>query len=648
MKDATRHRLEPVPADDLCVPQFLAASAAELLWKATRAEDIALLLREALPAIAAVVDADYVVVAISAAGRWSVVAESGAAKPLPVDLLAEVLDRESARAQSAWVAGPLATRTAESEVLAAHLVRPQDSAAALGAIEHLAPILYQAISAVRRRASHERRLRRLEAILEIANQWNQTREVEPLLVQMAEAATRLLQADRASIFLWDRPNHTLVGRPALGIPSGELRIPDDRGVVGEVIQSGQPRRVDAAAEPNTIDRHVDTRLRYDTRTLLCVPLRGRSGELFGAFEVINKLAGAFTQDDEGALCELAAHAAVVLENAQDRQQLLSANRQIAQEAAEKVRLIGESPAIGALRSIIRRVADTDLAVLVLGENGTGKEVVAQSIHYLSRRRDQPFIAVNCAAIPETLAESELFGHEKGAFTDAREARKGKFELASGGTLFLDEIGDLSLSGQAKLLRVLEEKVLVRVGGSTPIHTDARLLAATNQNLADMVRAKRFREDLYFRLNVVTLDLPPLRERGNDVLLLAEHFLGDFCRRARRKPPELAAAARKRLLEHPWPGNIRELRNLMERLAYLSTDDRIEAEELAFILSPRGQTPLAADFSQSLADATTHFQVEYIRHQIEQSGGNVSLAATRLGLHRSNLYRKMRQLGMDTP
>ena len=164
---------------------------------------------------------------------------------------------------------------------------------------------------------------------------------------------------------------------------------------------------------------------------------------------------------------------MALENAQDRQQLLSANRQIAEQAAEKVRLIGESPAIEALRSIIRRVADTDLAVLILGENGTGKEVVAQSIHYLSRRRDQPFVAVNCAAIPETLAESELFGHEKGAFTDAREARQGKFELAAGGTLFLDEIGDLSLGGQAKLLRVLEEKVLVRVGGSTPIHTDAR-------------------------------------------------------------------------------------------------------------------------------------------------------------------------------
>jgi transcriptional regulator with GAF, ATPase, and Fis domain len=438
-----------------------------------------------------------------------------------------------------------------------------------------------------------------------------------------------------------------VGRPALGIPGGELRIPDDRGVVGQVIQSGEPRRVDIATEPQAIDRHVDAQLHYQTRTLLCVPLIGRSGELFGAFELINKISGTFTSEDEKALVELAAHAAVALENAQDRQMLLSANKQIAELAAERVRLIGESPAIDALRSIIRRVADTDLAVLILGENGTGKEVVAQSIHYLSRRRDQPFIPVNCAAIPETLAESELFGHEKGAFTDAREARAGKFELAAGGTLFLDEIGDLSLACQAKLLRVLEEKVLIRVGGSTPIHTEVRVLAATNQNLAEMVREKRFREDLYFRLNVVTLELPALRSRGDDIILLAEHFLTDFCQRARRKTPKIAAAARKRLLEHPWPGNVRELRNLMERLAYLSGSDAIEAEDLAFILSPRGQTPLAADFNLPLSQATNQFQSEYIRRLIEQCRGNVSQAAGRLGLHRSNLYRKMRQLGMET-
>jgi Nif-specific regulatory protein len=321
---------------------------------------------------------------------------------------------------------------------------------------------------------------------------------------------------------------------------------------------------------------------------------------------------------------------------------------LAEEAASGTALVGESPAIEALRSTIRRVADTDLAVLILGENGTGKEVVARKIHYLSGRRDEPFIAVNCAALTETLLESELFGHEKGAFTDAHEARPGKFELAAGGTLFFDEIGDLSLGGQAKLLRVLEEKVVVRVGGSKPIHTDARVIAATNQDLAEMVRAKRFRQDLFFRLNVVAIRLPPLRDRPGDVLLLAEHFLRDFAKKARRKPPTLSAAAKKRLESHPWPGNIRELRNAMERLAYLSAGDRIEPEELTFILSAEaGAAPTAVPDHLPLAEASDEFQKAYILRAIERSSGNMSEAADRLGLHRSNLYRKMRQLGMPT-
>jgi Nif-specific regulatory protein len=300
----------------------------------------------------------------------------------------------------------------------------------------------------------------------------------------------------------------------------------------------------------------------------------------------------------------------------------------------------------ALRSTIGRVAATDLAVLVLGENGTGKEVVSQSIHYLSPRREQPFIAVNCAALSETLLESELFGHEKGAFTDAHASRAGKFELASGGTIFLDEIGDLSPAGQAKLLRVLEEKLVVRVGGSKAIHTDARVIAATNQNLAEMVRQKRFRQDLYFRLNVVTMELPPLRDRPEDIMVLAEYFLGEFSKKARRKPPKLAAEARKRLQQHSWPGNVRELRNLMERLAYLSAGDTIELEELSFILAPSGETPAIAS-ELPLSDATDKFQIEHIKRAIQRSRGNMSDAAERLGLHRSNLYRKMRQLGMPT-
>jgi Nif-specific regulatory protein len=300
-----------------------------------------------------------------------------------------------------------------------------------------------------------------------------------------------------------------------------------------------------------------------------------------------------------------------------------------------------------VRVTAARVANTELNLLITGENGTGKEVIAQMVHYMSPRRDQILVAVNCAALTETLLESELFGHEKGAFTDAYQTRKGKFELATGGTLFLDEIGDLSLGGQAKLLRVLEDKVVVRVGGSTPIPTNARVIAATNQDLAQLVREKKFREDLFFRLNVVAIQMPPLRERGDDVLLLAEFFLKHFATKARRPVPELSPAARKRLLAHDWPGNVRELRNMMERIAYLSHDQRIDASDLPFIASTRPEATLSnVPENLSLATATDQFQRDYIERHIRRAHGNMTEAAESLGLHRSNLYRKMHQLGMD--
>jgi transcriptional regulator with GAF, ATPase, and Fis domain len=624
-------------------PQF-AALAAELLRHAAHAADAAVFLMNALPIVLAAAEGQFIALAVATAGQWTSRSEVGSRQPLPADLLADVLDSEEPSLRGDWVAVPFASRPGTAEALVLRRGSAASGQQAPHVLEALAPVLAEGLAAVARREADRDRIRRLETILDIAGQWNRTREVQPLLVQMAEAATRLLSADRASIFLWDRRAHTLVGRPALGVDGGELRIPDNRGIVGQVIQSGQPCGVDAR-DAEQVNRQVDAQLGYQTKTVLCVPLRSRSGELLGAFELLNKLAGTFTADDEAALGELAGHAAIALENAQDREELLSTSRQLSEQAADRVQMIGQSPAIEALRSIIRRVADTDLAVLILGENGTGKEVVAQSIHYTSRRRQKPFIAVNCAAIPDTLAESELFGHEKGAFTDAKEARQGKFELAANGTLFLDEIGDLSLGGQSKLLRVLEEKVLTRVGGSTPIHTDARLLAATNQNLADMVHEKRFRQDLYFRLNVVVLEIPPLRNRPDDILLLAEHFARDFCRKARRGMLDFSPAARERLRAHAWPGNVRELRNLMERLAYLSSADRIEPEDLVFILSP-GRGAAAEPINQPLADATNQFQSDYIKRAIDQAEGNMSRAAEAMGLHRSNLYRKMRQLGMD--
>ncbi|HVC98718.1 MAG TPA: sigma-54-dependent Fis family transcriptional regulator [Pirellulales bacterium] len=626
-------------------PPALSPIVAQLLTLANQQGGVEVFLAAGLPLVAAASQSDFVAVAHSAHGQWTVVAETGPHQALPGALLSDALDSEIAVARGTWLAVPTEPHAATSELLVLHHIAgvvPVD----WGAIaETLAPICGQALAAVRERQRERSRVRRLEAILEIAGRWNQNQGIETLLVEMAEAATRLLEADRASIFLWDKANHVLVGRPALGVAGNELRIPDNFGIVGQVIASGEPRRVDLTNGQEQINRKVDEQTGYRTRTLLCVPLRGRNGERFGAFETINKKQGDFTDDDLATLVELAAQAAVVLENVQEREDLLKSRRLMTEQAAQGVQLVGKSPAIEALRSTIRRVANTDLAVLILGENGTGKEVVAQAIHYFSNRRDQPFIAVNFAALTETLLESELFGHEKGAFTDAHESRPGKFELASGGTLFLDEIGDFSLGGQSKLLRVLEEKVVVRVGGSRSIHTDARLIAATNQNLAEMVGQKRFREDLYYRLNVVVIQIPPLRERPDDIWPLAEHFLNDFCKRARRKPPKFTADARQRLERHSWPGNVRELRNLMERLAYLSPGDRIESDDPMFTLNPPGPAA-AVSYDLPLAEATNCFQTDYIRHSIERYRGNMSEVARHLALHRSNLYRKMRQLGMN--
>ncbi|HZL90321.1 MAG TPA: sigma-54-dependent Fis family transcriptional regulator [Pirellulaceae bacterium] len=626
----------------------LAETASKLFFWAATEKDPLVYLGLVLPLVAQTLGGDYVALTKGEKGIWRTIAASGPQRPLPTDLLAEVLDSGTAISRRDWSVAPLSAQ-GNGELIAAYRTwsnGPQRG----GTLETLLGYLHSGLVAVRARQREFNRAQRLAAILEIAARWQQTLEMGPLLAQMAETSTKLLNAERASIFLWDKPHKTLVGRPALGVPGGELRIPDDAGIVGQVVQTGQPRRVDADVEmeQREVDRRVDKQLKYQTRSIVCVPLRGKSGQLFGAFEVLNKIGGNFSDEDEAALSELAAHAGVALENTQQFEQLLQARKQVADEAAQGVHLIGTCPAVEALRSTIRRVADTDLAVLILGENGTGKEVVAQMIHYKSSRRQEPFVAVNCAAITETLLESELFGHEKGAFTDARETRRGKFELASGGTLFLDEIGDMSPGGQAKLLRVLEEKVVVRVGGSTPIPTQARVLAATNQNLGELVRDKKFREDLYFRLNVVTLELPPLRMRGEDIVELAEHFLKGFSLRARRKIPKFTAAARKKLLSHTWPGNVRELRNMMERIAYLVPEEqeKIDAPDLAFILSPKASDAGLFSLDEPLSEATRRYQMEYIRRHIDAARGNMTLAAERLGLHRSNLYRKMRQLGMD--
>jgi two-component system, NtrC family, nitrogen regulation response regulator NtrX len=308
-------------------------------------------------------------------------------------------------------------------------------------------------------------------------------------------------------------------------------------------------------------------------------------------------------------------------------------------------LIGDSSAMAHLREQVAMAAPTNGRVLIAGENGTGKELVARQIHALSQRRGGPFVEVNCAAIPEELIESELFGHVKGAFTGAVADRRGKFEMASGGTLFLDEVGDMSLRTQAKVLRALEEQVIDPVGGHRGVRVDVRVIAATNKDLAEEIRAGRFREDLYFRLKVLPITVPPLRERGDDVIRLAEHFAAEFASEYGRRPKRFTPEAVTLLKASRWPGNVRELRNMVERLVIMVPGDYITAGDLTFLQGDLGPTPAEPGEVRPLYDARDAWEREYILGALAAFEGNMSRAADALGIERSNLYRKMRGLGI---
>jgi len=579
---------------------------------------------------------------------WSVEVDwgRGAPDPLPIRFLEDVLDREAAGTGSLEsadggpvMAAPLDVASGRVLLLAGRRVAT-DQLAVLASVSRVLAAIEPLVRRVERDAA---RVERLVRTLDVASAFAGAREMQPLLELMATEATRMLNCDRASIFIHDRDRGELVACPALGVDSDTLRIPADAGIVGEVIQRGAPIRVDQAYEDERFDPSVDRESGYRTENLLCVPLVGAGEEIIGVFEVINRNAGVFDDDDIEALGHLARQAVIALETTRELDRLTRTGRQLVEQVTRGVQIIGDSPSIVALRDTIGRLAATDLPVLILGPSGTGKEVVSQALHFQGTRAEHPFIAVNCAALTETLLESELFGHEKGAFTDAVETRQGKFELADGGTLFLDEIGDMSPGGQAKLLRVLEQKTITRVGGSQTIPINVRVIAATNRNLGEAVRDKQFREDLYYRLGVVTLELPSLADRPEDIEPLTDFFLDQFCLEAGRERLELAEDARRRLQAHSWPGNIRELKNLIERVAFLCPGDRIESEDLAFILDPGRKRVTELSDDLGLTEATRRFQQDYIRRSIKRAGGNMSEAAKLLGLHRSNLSGRPRPI-----
>lgn len=356
---------------------------------------------------------------------------------------------------------------------------------------------------------------------------------------------------------------------------------------------------------------------------------------------------------------------VVLRNAMSAGEMQIENQALRKQLSERRTLIGESQPINQIRDLVRRVAPTSSSVLITGENGTGKEVVAKMVHALSPRFKKPFIEVNCAAIPEELIESELFGHERGAFTGAVSMRKGRFDLADGGTIFLDEIGDMSLKTQAKVLRILQEQRFERVGGADTHSVDVRVIAATNKDLKGEIQEGNFREDLFYRLNVIPIQIPPLRDRGKDLLMLADYFLDEFSLTHQKPRRKFSDDAYKILQSYNWPGNVRELRNFIERIVILQlpTDENsrelssIQAAELYSHLQISGDTNLDSSSTNSAAtddsgparnlkDARSEFEREFIIKALKENNWNVSKTASILGIERSYLHRRMKAFGID--
>jgi DNA-binding NtrC family response regulator len=320
-------------------------------------------------------------------------------------------------------------------------------------------------------------------------------------------------------------------------------------------------------------------------------------------------------------------------------------RSAAEEAWESGDLLGQSPSMQRVIDVCQRVVDSDASVLIVGESGTGKELVARALHRRGRRHGGPFVAVNCAAVPEALLESELFGHVRGAFTDARAARPGLFVQASGGTLFLDEIGELPLALQPKLLRALQERAVRPVGADLEVPFDARIIAATNRDLESAVEEGRFRQDLYFRIDVLRVDIPPLRERGNDVLLLAQHFIDRCARKVGKPVVGLSPAVAKRLLDYPWPGNVRELQNCIERAVTLARYERLAVDDLPEkVHRYRRWSVAAGGEGRSELASLEEMERAHVLRVLERVGNNRKLAAQILGVDRKTLYRKLVRYG----
>ncbi|GAK53933.1 sigma54 specific transcriptional regulator, Fis family [Candidatus Moduliflexus flocculans] len=470
----------------------------------------------------------------------------------------------------------------------------------------------------------------------------------------------IVPAERCTIFIIEISTEAICSVLGTGLQKIRIEPPKHESIVGQVMSSGQSIIVNDVDSSSGYHAEIAEQTGFITRNLVCVPINSLTGHgVTGAIEVLNRRDGDFQPEDLTQVMRIARHLSILVESIILNREIIRISSQFnrdieryGQEYFRNIPFIAESPAMKAILEQVRLVSETPVNALIQGENGTGKELIARMIHEESKRKDQPFIAVNCAAIPQNLVESEFFGYEKGAFTGADSARRGYFEEASGGTLFLDEIADMPLNVQPKFLRAIQEGEGYRLGGKRLMKYDLRLISATNKSLQAEVNAGRFREDLFFRLFAVEIALPPLRERKEDIAPMAFAFLEDVCHRFEKRIAGFAPDVLNLFEAYRWPGNVRQLRREIERMVALTPQgERISIAQCSADLSARGSTaqqPRSRDLLDApLPEQVDALEIALIREALSRSNGNRSRSAELLGISRQGLLKKIARYRLMT-